>query len=184
MDRNKIRANNYHFSESSRGPHGNPSRAPFGPRTPVWNRWITGRLPDKTFSRHLIRHYLVRACKKIDVESIVILVTGPAAWTVSPLSTQRIYLSNVHGEVHKSSSKIFSRLKFDRIMVMSLWPHFFGPPCSISIPVHGVIIILQCHCWHHHTNMEGVPSWPCDCDELTDELSVWRFDHVAKWLAA
>jgi len=24
------------FSESSRGPPGNPSRTPFGPRTPVW----------------------------------------------------------------------------------------------------------------------------------------------------
>ena len=32
----KNRANNYYFSESSRGPHGNPSRTPFGPRTPVW----------------------------------------------------------------------------------------------------------------------------------------------------
>jgi len=26
----------YYFSESSRGPRGNPSRTPFGPRTPVW----------------------------------------------------------------------------------------------------------------------------------------------------
>ena len=29
-------ANNYYFSESSRGPLGNPSRPPFGPRPPVW----------------------------------------------------------------------------------------------------------------------------------------------------
>ena len=32
----KNRANNDYFSESSRGPPGNPSRTPFGPRTPVW----------------------------------------------------------------------------------------------------------------------------------------------------
>ena len=158
-----------------------------------WTSWvaepdlfvITGRLPDKTFSRHLIRHYLARACKKLMLSrslswSLVLQREPSRRW----VRMQRIYFSNVYGEVHKSSSKIFSRLKFDRIVVMSLWPHFFGPPCSISIPVHGVIIILQCHCWHHHTNMEGVPSWPCDCDELTDKLSVWRFDHVAKWLAA
>jgi len=25
----------------------------------------------------------------------------------------------------------FNRLTFDRIMVMSLWPHFFGPPCRL-----------------------------------------------------
>ena len=24
----------------------------------------------------------------------------------------------------------FNQLRFDRIMVMSLWPHFFGPPCT------------------------------------------------------
>jgi len=31
-----------------------------------------------------------------------------------------------------SSEKNFSdRLRIDRIMVMSLWPRFFGPPCSI-----------------------------------------------------
>ena len=29
-------ANNYYFLESSRGPRGNPSRTPFGLRTPVW----------------------------------------------------------------------------------------------------------------------------------------------------
>ena len=29
-------ADNYYFSESSRGPRANPSRTPFGPRTPVW----------------------------------------------------------------------------------------------------------------------------------------------------
>jgi len=28
----------------------------------------------------------------------------------------------------KSSSVFLNRLRFDRIMVMSLWPHFFGPP--------------------------------------------------------
>jgi len=26
--------------------------------------------------------------------------------------------------------KIENRLRFDRIMAMSLWPHFFGPPCT------------------------------------------------------
>ena len=26
-----------------------------------------------------------------------------------------------------------NRLRFDRIMAMSLWPHFFGPPCMRSI---------------------------------------------------
>jgi len=26
--------------------------------------------------------------------------------------------------------KFFKRLRFDRIMVMSLWPHFFSPPCT------------------------------------------------------
>jgi len=25
--------------------------------------------------------------------------------------------------------KIVNRLRFDRIMAVSLWPHFFGPPC-------------------------------------------------------
>jgi len=32
----KNRANYDYFSESSRGPPGNPSRTPFGPQTPVW----------------------------------------------------------------------------------------------------------------------------------------------------
>ena len=25
--------------------------------------------------------------------------------------------------------KFWTRLRFNRIMVISLWPHFFGPPC-------------------------------------------------------
>jgi len=29
------------------------------------------------------------------------------------------------------SSEIFNRLRFDRIMAMSLWPRFFGPPCTL-----------------------------------------------------
>ena len=28
------------------------------------------------------------------------------------------------------SVNFFNRLRFDRIMVMSLWPRFFGPPCK------------------------------------------------------
>jgi len=31
----------------------------------------------------------------------------------------------------ESSSEFFNRLRFDRIMVMSMWPHFFGPPCRL-----------------------------------------------------
>jgi len=30
---------------------------------------------------------------------------------------------------HFPVKEIFKRFRFDRIMVMSLWPHFFGPPC-------------------------------------------------------
>ena len=25
----------------------------------------------------------------------------------------------------------FNQFRFDRIMIMSLWPHFFGPPCKV-----------------------------------------------------
>ena len=31
-----------------------------------------------------------------------------------------------------------NRLRFDRIMVMSLWPHFFGQPCRTVIESHSL----------------------------------------------
>jgi len=31
-----------------------------------------------------------------------------------------------------SVKKVVNRLRFDRIMAMSLWPYFFGPPCPNS----------------------------------------------------
>jgi len=33
-----------------------------------------------------------------------------------------------------------NRLKFDRIMAMSLWPRFFGPPCMSNIALIDVIL--------------------------------------------
>ena len=30
--------------------------------------------------------------------------------------------------------KFLNRLRFDRIMVMSLWPRFFGSPCIVYTP--------------------------------------------------
>ena len=34
-----------------------------------------------------------------------------------------------------------NRLRFDRIVVMSLWPRFFGPPCifSLALPAHFIM---------------------------------------------
>ena len=39
-----------------------------------------------------------------------------------------------------------NRLRFDRIMVMSLWPRFFGPPCRVwhTLPLPNIVGQLDC----------------------------------------
>ena len=36
---------------------------------------------------------------------------------------------NIHVTTNFTVEKLFNQFIFDRIMVMSLWPHFFGSPC-------------------------------------------------------
>ena len=53
--------------------------------------------------------------------------------------TYNIYLT---ADLPSNLPVIFlNRLRFDRIMVMSLWPRFFGPPCifSLALPAHFIM---------------------------------------------
>jgi len=38
----------------------------------------------------------------------------------------------------------FNRLRFDRVMLMSLWPHFFGPPCMFIAVANGISFVVLC----------------------------------------
>ena len=37
----------------------------------------------------------------------------------------------IHG-INFFSLRVSNQFRFDRIMVTSLWPHFFGPPCTVD----------------------------------------------------
>jgi len=43
-----------------------------------------------------------------------------------------IYILTANLPKNLPVKNFFNRLRFDRIMVMSLWPHFFGPHCICS----------------------------------------------------
>jgi len=59
-----------------------------------------------------------------------------------------------------------NRLRFDRIVAMSLWPHFFGPPCIYLLSYHDLYLIIclitSYSIWSHDYVCRPIRSF-CSC---------------------
>ena len=112
------------------------------PRSEGWPHYGRILSPFIPVLCHSDRLFHGESCPRLDV------VHPGRAWPSSPSCTWHCSLHNVsHVETYArcggivnihltrnlqgnlTVKKNFNRFRFDRILAMSLWPHFFGPPC-------------------------------------------------------
>jgi len=83
--------------------------------------------------------YVATLCKLALIDCFLTLKFHKVVWQHMQVLEGFLITRPVYCKFTKESfSKNFfvhNRLKFDRLMAMSLWPHFFDPPCTWSKPL-------------------------------------------------
>ena len=112
-----------------------------------------------TVTRSHVRRGFTTRCKAVTERYFRYLNTAPPPKLITT-TLLKIYLGIYLWK------KLANRLRFDRIVAMSLWPHFFGPPCIYLLSYHDLYLIIclitSYSIWSHDYVCRPIRSF-CSC---------------------
>jgi len=103
-----------------------------------FQKCLTGRFPDKSAVKSLLKippHLVYAAtlpCETLMSENERLSINYKTVYVATYLNRGGVFNNDFTANLPRNLpvKRFENRLKFDRIMATSFWPHFFGPSCT------------------------------------------------------